>query len=67
MQGSFIAAAPSDEAGIKVKARCLQQAVLLLCLTFLAVFGGLTTEGALWCSCFVQLSLTQGLTESGTC
>lgn len=60
MQGNTIAAAPSNEAGIKVKARCLQQAVLLLCLTFLVVFSGPTTEGALWRSCFVQLSLTKG-------
>lgn len=43
MQGNSVTAAPSNEAGIRVKARCLQRALLLLCLTFPAVFGGTAT------------------------
>lgn len=63
-QGNSVAAVPSNEAEIRVKARCLQRALLLLCLTLLAVFGGTAIAGALWCSCFVQLSVAKGQTES---
>lgn len=54
--------APPSQAGIGVRARCLQQALLLLCMTFPAMLGGTSTRSSLveW----LHAALTSKGTES---